>query len=236
MKINIYIGYDSREKIASEVCKFSIKKNSTIKTNIKLLKKKNLEEKKILFRKDDKLSSTEFTFSRFLVPYLNEYKGWAIFCDCDFLWLSDIKYLLNQINEKYAVMCVKHNYKPSSKVKMDGRKQLIYPRKNWSSMVLWNCSHPENKKLNIRTVNNETGKYLHRFGWLKNNLIGEIDYSWNWLVGWYKKNKKNIPNAIHYTEGGPWFKNYKNCDFSSEWLKYKSEMLKINEKKIKKNY
>ena len=133
-------------------------------------------------------------------------------------------------------MCVKHNYKPSSKIKMDGRKQLIYPRKNWSSMVLWNCSHPENKKLNIKTVNNETGKYLHRFGWLKNNLIGEIDYSWNWLVGWYKKNKKNIPNAIHYTEGGPWFKNYKNCDFSSEWQKYKSEMIKINEKKIKKNY
>ena len=98
-------------------------------------------------------------------------------------------------------------------------------------MVLWNCGHPENKKINIETVNKQTGKYLHRFGWLSNDLIGSIDYKWNWLVGWYKKNKIIRPNAIHFTEGGPWFKNYEQCDFANVWRKYKSQMIKFNEKK-----
>jgi lipopolysaccharide biosynthesis glycosyltransferase len=232
MIFNVYIGFDTREKIASDVCEFSIKKNSTIKININLLNKKKLERDKILYRENDNLSSTEFTFSRFLVPYLNNYKGWALFCDCDFLWLNDIKYLFNNIDDKYAVMCVKHDYTPSSQTKMDGRKQLLYPRKNWSSMVLWNCGHPNNKKIDIETVNNQTGKYLHRFGWLDDDLIGEIDYSWNWLVGWYVQNKDRKPNAVHFTEGGPWFQKYKNCEFSDLWRKYQQEMQFLNENKI----
>lgn len=236
MPFNIYVGYDSREKIASDVCEFSLKKNSSIKINIKLLKKKNLENKKLLYRQDDTLSSTEFTFSRFLVPYLNNYKGWAIFCDCDFLWLNDIKNLLDQRNNKFAVMCVQHDYKPKSKVKMDGKKQLIYPRKNWSSMVMWNCEHPENKKINLNMVNNQTGKFLHRFGWLDDKFIGKIDTSWNWLVGWYNLGESKNVNAIHFTEGGPWFENYKNCDFSDLWKKYKDEMKSMNDKVIKKSF
>lgn len=231
MKNSVYIGYDSREVIAGDVCKFSMKKNSSLDLEFKFLKKKELEEKKLLFRENDKLSSTEFTFSRFLVPYLNKYKGWALFCDCDFLWINDVKYLFNNIDNKYAVMCVKHDYNPSSKIKMDGRKQLLYPRKNWSSMVLWNCEHPANKKLDLSLVNTESGKYLHRFSWLEDELIGEIEYSWNWLVGWYKLEKNKKPNAIHFTEGGPWFENYKDCEFSDIWREYKSEMKFLNEKK-----
>lgn len=235
MSFNIYIGFDSREKIASDVCEFSIKKNSSINININLLNKKELEKKKLLYRNDDKLSSTEFTFSRFLIPYLNNYEGWALFCDCDFLWLNDIKKLFEQRDDKYALMCVQHDYVPKSKIKMDGKKQLLYPRKNWSSMVLWNCGHPKNKLVNLDTVNNQTGKFLHRFGWLEDKLIGKIDYSWNWLVGWYKLDKNINPNAIHFTEGGPWFENYKNCDFSEIWREYKNKMILINEKN-KNNY
>ena len=222
--INVYIGYDSREKIASDVCEYSIKKNSTKKIKIKFLKKRLLEKKKILIRKNDKLSSTEFTFSRFLIPYLNNYKGWAIFCDCDFLWLSDIADLLNLIDDKYAVMCVKHDYKPKNKVKMDGKKQLIYPRKNWSSLVLWNCEHPENKKLNLKMVNTKDGKFLHRFKWLNDKFIGEIPIEWNWLVNWYKEPQDGKPKALHFTEGGPWFEKYKNCDYSKKWLLVKNKM------------
>ena len=203
MPLNLYIGYDTKEKIASDVCEYSVKKNSSINLTVDLLIKKNLEEKKLLYRKDDKLSSTEFTFSRFLVPFLNEYKGWAIFCDCDFLWTGDIKRLLDKKDEKYAVMCVQHDYNPKSEIKMDGRQQLMYPRKNWSSMVLWNCSHPANKKIDINMVNNETGKFLHRFGWLEDKLIGNLDYKWNWLVGWYAETSNNKPEAIQFTEGGP---------------------------------
>lgn len=232
----VYIGFDSREKIASDVCEYSIRKNSSIDIKIDFLNKKKLEEKKLLYRDDDKLSSTEFTFSRFLIPYLNDYKGWALFCDCDFLWLDDIKKLYEQRDDKYALMCVQHDYEPKSKIKMDGKKQLLYPRKNWSSMVLWNCGHPENKKIDLNTVNNQTGKFLHRFGWLQDNLIGKIDYKWNWLVGWYNSKNDRYPGAIHYTEGGPWFENYKNCEFSDIWIKYKNEMLFVNEKKNKEIY
>ncbi|MDC0539823.1 hypothetical protein OAO08_03210 [Candidatus Pelagibacter sp.] len=228
MPLNLYIGYDTKEKIASDVCEYSVKKNSSINLTVDLLIKKNLEEKKLLYRKDDKLSSTEFTFSRFLVPFLNEYKGWAIFCDCDFLWTGDIKRLLDKKDEKYAVMCVQHDYNPKSEIKMDGRQQLMYPRKNWSSMVLWNCSHPANKKIDINMVNNETGKFLHRFGWLEDKLIGNLDYKWNWLVGWYAETSNNKPEAIHFTEGGPWFENYKNCEYSKIWNQYKEEMEKID--------
>jgi lipopolysaccharide biosynthesis glycosyltransferase len=228
--INIYVGYDSREKISSDVCKYSLIKNSTLKLNIEFLKKFELEKKNILYRQNDKLSSTEFTFSRFLVPYLNDYKGWALFCDCDFLWLEDIKNLFDLVDDKYAVMCVQHDYKPSSITKMDGRRQLLYPKKNWSSMVLWNCSHPENKNVTVEMVNTQTGKFLHRFGWLDDSLIGSIDYSWNWLVGWYKKDKTKKPKALHYTEGGPWFDDYKNCEYSEVWKEYESEMIDKNEK------
>jgi hypothetical protein len=223
--INIYIGFDKKEKIAAEVCKYSLRKNTKIKINIKYLKLNDLRKRNLYTRKNDKLSSTEFTFSRFLVPFLNKYTGWAIFCDCDFLWLENIEKLLELKNDKYAVMCVKHNYKPLNKIKMDGKVQLHYPRKNWSSLILWNCGHPANKKLNLNIVNSESGKFLHRFGWLKSSLIGSINKDWNWLVGWYKDPKDGSPKALHFTEGGPWFKNYKNTDYANLWLKEKKEFI-----------
>ena len=158
-------------------------------------------KKKLLYRADDKLISTEFTFSRFLIPHVNNYKSWALFCNYDFLWLKDIKELFGQRNDKSAVMVAQHYYTP--KTKIDGRKQLLYTCKNWSSMVLWNCQHSSNKIINLDTVNNQTGNFLHKFGWLGNQLIGKIDYSWNWLVGWckLKKNKNQmkfiIRNVVH---------------------------------------
>jgi lipopolysaccharide biosynthesis glycosyltransferase len=227
----VYIGYDSREKIAAEVCKYSLRKNAKKKISIKYLKLNSLRKKKLYTRKEDKLSSTEFTFSRFLVPILNKFSGWAIFCDCDFLWLTDIEELFKLKNDKYAVMCVKHDYKPLNKTKMDGKAQLHYPRKNWSSLILWNCSHPANKRLSLNIINSKDGKYLHRFGWLKNSLIGSINKEWNWLVGWYKEPRDGSPKALHFTEGGPWFKNHKNVDYANLWLKEKKNFYK----QIKKN-
>ena len=229
-KINVFIGYDSNEKIASTICKFSLKKNTTIPISIKLLKINELRKKKIYLRKNDKKSSTEFTFSRFLVPYLSKYKGWSIFCDCDFLWIGDLKELKKKFNKKYAVMCVKHNYKPRKNFKFDNKKQYIYPRKNWSSMVIWNNEHLSNKKLTLKMINKEGGKFLHRFAWLKDNEIGSIPHNWNWLVGYYKENKNNKPKAIHYTDGGPWHKGYENSELSGKWKKYLKLYLKQNKK------
>lgn len=224
--MNIYIGYDKREDLAYQVSRYSIlSKSSSVKVHP--LKLEELKSQGLYTREEDKLGSTEFTFSRFLVPTLNNFEGWALFCDCDILFLKPIEDLFSIANSDYAVMCVQHDYKPTSTTKMDGRVQSIYPRKNWSSLVLWNCSHPSNKQVTQELVNNPdtTGKYLHRFSWLQDHEIGSISHEWNWLVGWYNEPKDGEPKAIHYTEGGPWFSEYRFCDYSEIWKKYLSEMM-----------
>lgn len=210
---NIYIGWDSREDIAYTVAKHSMEMMSRDVT-VKPLKLHQLRDDGIYTRSVDKLGSTEFTFTRFLVPYLNDYKGWALFTDCDVLALDDMNKLFELADDKYAVMCVKHDYTPSETMKMDGQQQTIYPRKNWSSVVLWNCAHPSNSVVTPELVNTESGMYMHRFMWLKDDEIGEIPYQWNYLVGWYQSKD---PKLVHYTEGGPWFEEYRNCEYSKEW-------------------
>jgi len=218
MNKKVYIGYDTREDIAYQVSKFSIL-NKSKNITINPLKLSELKDKKLYWRDEDKLGSTEFTFSRFLVPELNEFNGWALFCDCDILFLEDINNLFELADEKYAVMCVQHDYKPKEGVKMDGKVQTLYPRKNWSSLVLWNCSHPSNKAVTKELINQHdtTGKYLHRFSWLKDEEIGSLPHHWNWLAGWYKEPHDGSPSAIHYTEGGPWFENYRYCEYHQLW-------------------
>ncbi|MDC0195261.1 glycosyltransferase [Alphaproteobacteria bacterium] len=217
-KPKIYVGYDSKEDIAYRVCKQSIINNSSIDLNIQSLKLYELIAKKYYTRQVDPLASTEFTYSRFLIPYLMNFKGWALFCDCDFLFLGDIHNLFQSIDGSKAVYCVQHDYTPKEKHKMDGQKQTIYPRKNWSSFILFNCSHPSNKRLTIDAVNKESGSYLHQFKWLQDDEIGSLDERWNWLEGWTSKHNKNTPLAIHFTRGGPWFDEWQDVEFAKEWL------------------
>ena len=141
------------------------------------------------------------------------------FFDCDILFLEDLNDLFNLADEKYAVMCVQHEYNPKEGTKMDGKAQTLYPRKNWSSLVLWNCSHPSNKLITKELINqpDTTGKYLHRFSWLNDEEIGSLSHQWNWLAGWYKEPEDGSPKAIHYTEGGPWFENYRHCEYHQVW-------------------
>lgn len=227
-KKTVFVGWDSREDIAYQVCKHSIKKyNKSVE--VVPIKQQELKDKNLYWRTPDKYSSTEFTFSRFLVPYLSNYQGWAIFCDCDFLFVDDIEKLFAQADDKYAVMCVHHDYTPPEGEKMDGAKQRPYPRKNWSSMILWNCSHPANRVLTPELVNTESGQFLHRFMWLPDNLIGKINLEWNWLVNWYREPNNGKPKAIHYTEGGPWFKNYRNCEYSDNWMNEYNDIVKEKE-------
>ena len=224
--LNIYVGYDSKEDIAYRVCKYSILKRS--KSNIKItsLKLYELVAKNLYKRDIDPLASTEFTYSRFLVPFLNNYNGWAIFCDCDFIFFEDISNILIDIDKSKAVYCVQHDYTPKEKHKMDGQKQTIYPRKNWSSCILFNCSHPSNKKLNLDLVNSETGSFLHQFKWLEDNEIGSLDERWNWLEGWTSKHNNKKPFAVHYTRGGPWFEEWQDVEFANEWVKERDDYLK----------
>ena len=226
MTNQVFVGYDTREDIAYQVCEYSIKRyDSSIK--VVPLIQQDLRQKKIYWREIDKLASTEFTFTRFLVPHLMNYKGWALFIDCDIVFLEDVKNLFSLADDKYAVMCVKHDFKPKPGLKMDGQVQTVYPRKNWSSVVLWNCAHPSNEKISVDSVNNPNydGAFFHRFSWLKDEEIGELPCDWNWLVGWYKDGD-GTPRAIHYTEGGPWFKNYRSCEFNQQWKECLQEMMR----------
>ena len=134
-----YIGYDSKEDIAYRVCKQSLIKHASIDLNVLSLKLYELIKKNLYTRAVDPLASTEFTYSRFLVPNLMNYQGWGVFCDCDFLFFNDVANLFNNLDNSKAIYCVKHDYTPSEKHKMDGQQQTIYPRKNWSSFIVYNC-------------------------------------------------------------------------------------------------
>lgn len=219
----IFIGYDPREDTAFEVCRHSLLKRSSIPIEIHPIKQSDLRQKGLYWRERGKLESTEFSFTRFLTPHLAGYQGWAMFVDCDFLYLGDIKELRDLCNdENLAVMCVQHDYAPKETTKMDGAVQTVYPRKNWSSMVLYNCGHPKNKVLTPEVVNSESGAFLHRFMWLEDHEIGSVPFVWNFLVGHNRvveDNPETFPKAIHYTLGGPWFEAWKDCEFGDLWLK-----------------
>ncbi len=227
-----FIGYDPKEDIAYRVCKQSLVNKASIDINVLSLKLYELVAKGIYKRNVDPLASTEFTYTRFFIPYLMNYNGWAVFCDCDFLFLEDIKFLFKDLSNKKAIYCVKHDYSPKEKHKMDGKTQTIYPRKNWSSLIVYNCSHPSNKVLNLDLVNNETGSYLHQFKWLKDSEIGELDMRWNWLEGWTSSIIEESPYAVHFTRGGPWFNEWKDVEFADEWNNERNKYLKNKFNKI----
>ena len=213
--MKIFMGFDARESIAYDVAKSSAEQWGPVE--VLSLRQDKLRADGIYTRPIDPLSSTEFSFTRFLVPELMNYDGWALFVDCDVLFLESPKELFALADDNYAVMVVKHDYKPTQSMKMDGKIQHVYPRKNWSSVVLFNCSHPSNKALTKNAVNSETGQFLHRFSWLKDDEIGEIPHEWNWLVDWYHEPEDGKPKLLHYTEGGPWFDEYVNCSYSDVW-------------------
>tara|TARA_A200000159_G_C7333429_1_gene343983 strand:- start:2202 stop:2879 length:678 start_codon:yes stop_codon:yes gene_type:complete len=225
--MKVFVGYDTREDIAYQVCKHSIESKQS-DASVRPLKQQELRDAGWYTRGIDKLASTEFTFTRFLIPELCNFKGWALFMDCDMILKTDIKELFDQADDQYAVMCVQHDYSPSATTKMDGQQQTVYPRKNWSSVMLFNCGHKSNQTLTQDLVNNPeiTGAYLHRFSWLKDKEVGELSPEWNWLVGHYKEPEDGTPKLIHYTEGGPWFENYRNCEYHQDWKDELYDMFK----------
>lgn len=209
--MKIYIGHDHNQSVATDVCEFSIHKYTKYPVHTERLDISELRNTGAYYRPDGSPASTEFTYTRFLVPYINDYKGWAMFVDSDFLFAGDVTNMwdehihYDQNAENTAVYCVRHmHYKPKNKTKFWGNTQEDVPRKNWSSLMIFNCSHPSVKKLNPLTVANQSPQWLHRFGWCNDEEIGHISYTWNWLVGEYGKPEKIPPKALHFTNGGPW--------------------------------
>ena len=212
--INIFIGYDSKEKVAYNVLTHSIIQNSTKPVAITPIALNNLKDDFV--RERNALSSTEFSFSRFMIPHLMNYQGWALFMDCDMLMFEDISKLWRMRDDSKAIQVCKHDYTPKESKKFLGQTQTAYPKKNWSSFMLMNC-----KKCSSLTpdyVNRASGLELHQFKWLEgDHLIGDLPLEWNWLVGEYEY-KDDVYN-VHYTKGGPWFEDYAKCDYSQDWFK-----------------
>ena len=223
-QLKVFIGYDPKEDEAWNVCGFSLLRHAKSNVTIHPLKQSVLRELGLYTRDFDTGASTEFSISRFLTPYLNSNEGWVVFVDCDFLFTVDIKNVLKGLDDSKAVYVVKHDYTPSKTFKMDGAAQSIYPRKNWSSFMVFNCAHQDVKSLTPAIVNAASPKYLHRFEWVKDdNHIGELPLSWNFLEGEYEV-PSNLPNAIHYTNGGPWFEDWQEVDFAEDWRKERNLM------------
>lgn len=230
----VYIGFDSREAIASDIAASSISRHTRHPIKFYYLKHRKLRSAGFFKRTwmvdadsgnwrdlvDGKPFSTEFSHTRFLIPELQKFKGWALFMDADMIFHQhDISKLFAKCDPKYAIMCVKHQHEHQINKdgdKMDGRAQLKYFRKNWSSFVLWNCSHPSNRELTKEKINFMTGRDLHAFNWLKDEEIGALSFNYNYISG-ISPILSDKPHVLHYTEGGPWFDECKNVPYADLW-------------------
>ena len=200
----------------------SIRKFSSVPVSITPLSLNNLPQ---FTREKQSNQSTDFAFSRFLVPYLSNYKGWSIFMDCDMMVRSDIAELYGYATYKYSVMCCQHNYTPKQDIKFRGAKNQAFPKKNWSSVMLFHNS--QCTKLTPEYVNTASGLELHQFKWLeREHMVGELPFEWNWLVGEYDYDK--YAKNVHWTLGGPWYKEFKDEDYADEWHKLYKETTEVN--------
>lgn len=223
MPLRVFVGFDPREALAYRVCCASMRAHAAYPPQIVPLQLAQLRARGIYTRPHEQREgqwwdviserpmSTEFALTRFLVPYLADFKGWALFCDCDFLWRDDVSKLFALADPKYAVMCVQHCYLPGAR-KMDAQRNVAYPRKNWSSLMLFNCEHTANLALTPGLVNTRHRDYLHGMAWLLDSEIGALPFEWNWL--------ELKPKAVHFTAGAPDMPGYENAAYAEEWRGY----------------
>ncbi len=225
--IRVFIGFDAVEAVAYNVLAHSIQARSSEPVSITPLMLTQLDG--VMTRERHELQSTDFSFSRFLVPYLCDFEGWALFMDCDMLVLDDMAELWKLRDENYAVQVVKHDHVPKEETKFLGQTQSKYEKKNWSSVMLFN--NAKCKALTPEFVNTGTGLELHRFQWLDSDEeIGEIPHRWNHLVGYDEKVPTDQVSNLHYTIGGPYFDDYRDTDYADEWFAERAAMLRVDQK------
>ena len=223
--IRVFVGYDKVESIAYYTLEHSIYESTPEPVEVIPIR---LDQLSMLTRERDPLQSNDFSFSRWLVPYLCDFEGWSIFMDCDILCRTSIRELWDLQDEKYAVMCVKHDHRPTEKEKYLGNVQTKYKKKNWSSVMMFN--NTQCKILTPGYVNTAHGLDLHQFKWLGDDKrIGSLPKEWNHLVGYDPEN----PNAklAHFTIGGPYFQEYANCEFADEWFAMSNRMMNCNQRR-----
>ena len=220
--VRVFVGYDSNETVAYHVLCHSIQSRASCPVAIAPLSLSQLKSR--MWRERNPLQSTEFSFSRFLVPALCDFQGWALFMDCDMLMLDDIANLWSLRDDRFAVMVVKHNHVPKESMKFLNQPQTRYEKKNWSSVMLMNCA--KCTALTVDYVNTASGLELHRFRWLGNDdLIGEVPHRWNHLVDYDPAAPVSELSNLHYTEGGPYFDDFRNCGYARLWWNEREAML-----------
>jgi lipopolysaccharide biosynthesis glycosyltransferase len=219
--LQIYIGYDPRESVAYHTLVQSLMDNSSKPLAITPINLRSLN----FNRPRDPKQSTDFAFTRFLVPYLSGYRGASLFMDSDILCTGDIAELFDERDSWCAVQVVKHDYTPKTQTKFLGNAQTVYEKKNWSSVMLFNNFHYDCQRLTLDAVESMTGLELHQFHWTKR--VGELSPKWNYLVG--ESPKVESPKLIHYTLGGPYFNETRNCEYAKEWFDAKARMLRCDQ-------
>jgi hypothetical protein len=218
--VPVFVGYDPHERAAVNVLIDSLYQHSSVPLAITPIVAAQLAN--VFTRERSPQQSTEFSFTRFLVPYLMGYEGWAVFMDCDMLCRGDLAELWACRDDRYALMVVKHDHRPEEKVKFLGAVQTRYERKNWSSLMLFNCSRCTS--LTPEFVNTASGLTLHRFEWLKDSMIGALPAQrWNHLIDVQPSPSdpaQGGPLLVHWTKGGPWFRDYRHAgaELAAEWF------------------
>lgn len=223
--MRIFIGHDQREQRAFDTAVRSLQRHSP-GAQWQGLHSDRLASCGLLRRTQDRRGgiydlpsnapcATDFAISRFLVPML-AHTGWALFVDCDVVFMEDVNKLVELADRNCAVMVVKHPFLRGTADKMDGQAQLLYSRKNWSSVMLFNCDHPANRRLTVQDVNERPGRDLHQFYWLHDSEIGALPARWNWLVN--VQEKPEAPAIAHFTEGGPWLPTWRGAPHDELWL------------------
>ena len=226
-KLSIYIGYEPREIECFAVCRSSIRRRLTQPVPIRGLvldemRRRGFYTRPTEYREGqlwDVISeapmSTEFAIARFLTPLLAG-TGWALFMDCDIMARDNLMRLFEMADPEKAVMCVKHHHEPPDDVKMDDQIQTRYKRKNWSSVMLFNCDHPSNRRLTVDLINTVPGRDLHAFCWLEDDEIGELPERWNYLVG-HTKGHGIEPALVHWTNGPPCMPGFEDEEYAEEF-------------------
>jgi hypothetical protein len=225
LPLRIFIGYDRNEIVAYHALVQSIIDKASTPVAFTPLNLSNLGG--VFKRSANELQSTEFSFSRFLTPYMSDYAGWSLFMDCDMIVYEDIANLFALADDRFAAMVCKHDYVPRDSVKFLGQTQTKYVKKNWSSVVLFN--NAKCRALTPDYVNTATGLELHQFKWLDgDHLIGDLPLRWNHLVGEYDKIAN--PANVHFTVGGPYFNEYQNCDYAEDWIAARDRAFSVKQR------
>lgn len=226
----IFIGYDQREPEAWNVCARSLIVRASQPITLEPInsvmmraaglytRPESIQDGRLFDNISSAAMSTQFSIARFMAPYLAKNSGWILFVDSDFLFRADVSELFALADDRFAVMCVKHDHAPAQTVKMDGQAQTKYVRKNWSSLMLLNTHHEAVSGLSPAMVNSFTGAALHRFAWCADEHIGELPLAWNWLAGY--SDPAIDPKAVHFTSGIPSMPGYEKSAFADEWFDY----------------